>query len=147
MPPYVVSACLAGYNCRHDGSSRPCPPVIRLVEAGLALPLCPEQLSGLPVPRPPCEQKDGRVISRDGADLSAAFAGGAEAALHLALDRHCSVAILKSRSPSCGIAGVYDGSFSRRLIPGRGIWAAMLAGAGLRLYSEECLPPQLEAEE
>jgi len=142
---YVVSACLAGCKCRYDGGSNPCLPVIRLVKARLALPVCPEQLSGLPVPRLPCEQKGSLVISQDGTDMSAVYARGAGTALELALQNACSVAILKTRSPSCGIAGVYDGSFSRRLIPGQGVWARMLADAGLRLYSEECLPPELLA--
>ena len=141
--PYVVSACLAGRHCRYDGGSNPCAAVMRLVEAGLALPVCPESLSGLPIPRPPCEQRAGRVVSRDGTDVTTAFARGAEAALRLALEHDCGSAILKSRSPSCGIDTVYDGSFSRTLIPGQGIWARMLAEAGLRLYSEACLPPDV----
>lgn len=148
-PRYVVSGCLAGLACRYDGGSNPCPRVVRLVAAGLAVPLCPESLSGLPVPRPPCEQcatgpeRDNvRVLSRDGQDLTAAFARGAERALRGALAVGCREAILKSRSPSCGVGQVYDGTFSRSLRPGDGLWARLLRQAGFTLWTEEDLPPE-----
>lgn len=148
-PRYVVSGCLAGCACRYDGGSNPCPQVVRLVAAGLAVPLCPESLSGLPVPRPPCEQcatgperDDIRVLSRDGQDLTAAFARGAERALRAALAVGCREAILKSRSPSCGVGQVYDGTFSRSLRPGDGLWARLLRQAGFTLWTEEDLPPE-----
>ena len=140
---YVVSACLAGEACRYDGGSNPCEAVMQLVASGEALPVCPETLGGLTIPRPPCEQTGERVMSRDGTDVTAAFTRGAAAALELALAHGCTAAILKARSPSCGIDGVYDGSFGRRLVPGQGLWAAALARAGLALYSEEQLPPEL----
>lgn len=171
-PRYVVSGCLAGLPCRFDGTSSPCPEVIRLVQAGLAVPICPESLSGLPVPRPPCEQRiapeaatpgmpglaepDGRpargknaaggpdsvvrVVSRDGQDVTGAFVRGARRALALALKTGCTGAILKARSPSCGVGQVYDGSFSRTLRPGDGLWAALLREAGFSLYTEDDLP-------
>lgn len=141
MPKYVVSACLAGRFCRYDGGSNPCPEVIRLVEAGKAFPACPEQLAGLPAPRPPCELRGGGVWSRDGRDLSAAFATGAREALRLAREHGCTAAILKARSPSCGPDGIYDGSFTKRVIPGEGVWARALREAGFTITSEERLPP------
>lgn len=152
-PRYVVSGCLAGLSCRYDGGSNPCPEVVKLVEAGLAVPLCPESLSGLPVPRPPCEQvPDGdghgaeqgaiRVLSRDGTDVTAAFEAGAERALAAALASGAREAILKARSPSCGVGEVYDGTFSHRLRPGDGLWAALLRAAGFSLWTEDELPPQ-----
>lgn len=139
MVRFVVSACLAGQQCRYDGGSTPCPEVIRLVQQGRALPLCPEVLSGLSTPRPPCELRHGRVFCADGTDVSAAFAAGARQALETARAHGCAAAILKSRSP------VYDGTFSGRLTPGDGIWAEVLRQAGFALYSEEHLPP-LEEE-
>lgn len=148
-PRYVVSGCLAGLACRYDGGSNPCPRVVRLVEAGLAVPLCPESLSGLPVPRPPCEQcasgpehDDIRVFSRDGRDLTAAFLLGAERAFRAARAAGCREAILKARSPSCGVGQVYDGTFSRSLRPGDGLWARLLRQAGFALWTEENLPPE-----
>lgn len=143
---YVVSACLAGQACRYDGGSNPCPAVIRLVEEGRAVPACPEGLAALPIPRPPFEQVGERVLSRDGQDLSEDFLRGARLALHKALEQGCVAAILKSRSPSCGFGLIYDGTFSRRLCAGEGVWARLLREAGIKLYSEESLPPELGEE-
>ena len=151
-PRYVVSGCLAGLCCRYDGGSNPCPEVVQLVEAGLAVPVCPESLSGLPVPRPPCEQvlcgqdkNEIRVLSRDGADVTHPFELGARRALEAALATGCRGAILKARSPSCGVGAVYDGSFSHTLRPGDGLWARLLREAGFRLWTEDALPPGLGA--
>ena len=143
MPYYVVSACLAGLACRYDGGSSPCAAVQALVARGRALPLCPETLARLPVPRLPCEQRHGRVISRDGQDRTADFERGARLALDAAVQHGCRAGILKARSPSCGIDRVYDGSFSGTLRPGEGLWAALLRTEGLELYSEELLPPEV----
>ena len=149
-PRFVVSGCLAGLCCRYDGGSNPCAPVVALVEAGLAVPVCPESLSGLPVPRPPCEQTlcgpemtEIRVLSRDGADVTAAFERGAERALGAALASGAREAILKARSPSCGVGEVYDGSFSHTLRPGDGLWARRLREAGFSLWTEDSLPPDV----
>ena len=134
---YVVSACLAGVPCRYDGRSIPHPGVLELVRTGQALPVCPEVLGGLPVPRVPCERRDGRVLAADGADCSEAYLAGAVRALQLALARGCSWAILKARSPSCGIGYIYDGSFTRRLIPGDGVFAGLARAEGFTLMTEE----------
>ena len=140
---YVVSGCLAGLACRYDGGSNPCAAVIRLVEEGRAIPACPESLAGLPVPRLPCELAEGSVLSRDGRDLTEDFLRGAQLALRTAQSRGCTAAILKSRSPSCGFGRIYDGTFSRALCPGEGVWARLLREACFALFSEEHLPPEL----
>ena len=139
--PYVVSACLAGLPCRYDGGGNACGAVVALVDAGLAVPACPETLGGLPVPREPCEQRGGRVVGRDGVDRTEAFLRGSRKALAVALAHGCRAAILKSRSPSCGCGRIYDGTFSRTLTQGMGTWARLLQEAGLDLYTEENLPP------
>ena len=100
---YVVSACLAGEPCRYDGGCSPCPAVQRLIRAGQALPVCPETLGGLPTPRVPSEIRDGSVVAKDGTDVTDAFTRGAEEALRLAQENGCTAAILKARSPSCGL--------------------------------------------
>ena len=140
---YVVSGCLAGLSCRYDGGSKPCEAVRRLVEDGLAVTACPESLSGLPVPRPPCEQRDGRVVMRTGEDVTEAFERGAERAMRIVREHGCTAAILKARSPSCGFGEIYDGSFSGATCKGEGVWARRLRAAGLTLYSEDALPPEL----
>lgn len=137
---FVVSACLAGKACRYDGTSSPCARVMELVAQGKALPLCPEMLGGLPCPRPPCENAKGRIVDKQGKDYSAAFVRGAEEALAQARAYGARAAILKSRSPSCGFGQIYDGTFSKSLTQGQGLWASLLQQDGIDLYSEENLP-------
>ncbi|BBD07226.1 DUF523 domain-containing protein [Desulfovibrio ferrophilus] len=123
---YLVSACLAGVNCRYDGQSTPVETVLELLRQGRALPVCPEQLGGLPTPRACCELQQGRVMNTEGQNLTEAFTRGAAEALRLSQLFGATHAILKSRSPSCGYTQIYDGSFSGALIPGNGIFAELL---------------------
>lgn len=146
-PEFVVSACLAGRKCRYDGGSRPCGAVISLVEEGRALPVCPESLSGLPVPREPCEQKQGRVVSRNGEDVSQEFELGASRAFEIAVASGVRKAILKARSPSCGVGKIYDGSFGKRLVAGNGLFAARLIVAGFEVRDEDNLPSCLDVDQ
>ena len=139
-PRYVVSACLAGERCRYDAGDNTCAPVVRLVEEGRAIAVCPEVLGGLETPRSPCERVGDRVMNRDGQDVTAAFEQGAARAVEIARKEGCTAAILKSRSPSCGFDRIYDGSFSHVFCVGDGVWAAMLRAEGFDLYSEESLP-------
>lgn len=134
---YVVSACLAGQCCRYDGRSNLRAEVAVLVEAGEAVPVCPEVLGGLPTPRTPSERKGGRVCFATGEDVTEAFAAGAEAALYIAEECGCSAAILKARSPSCGCGRIYDGTFTHTLIDGDGLFAELLRKKGFRLFTEE----------
>ena len=130
-PFCLVSACLAGCPCRYDGTACVVPELKNLAETGLAIPVCPEELGGLPTPRPPAEIRQGRVITRaehpgqGGHDVTAQFAHGAAATLALAQANNVSLAILKERSPSCGSNLIYDGTFSRTVIPGQGLAAAL----------------------
>ena len=105
--------------------------------AGQALPVCPEVLGGLPTPRVPSEIRGGRVVAKDGTDVTGAFTCGAEEALQLALENGCTAAILKARSPSCGSGEIYDGSFTGTRVPGEGVFARMAREAGLEIWSEE----------
>ncbi len=134
---YVVSACLAGEPCRYDGGCSPCPAVQRLIRAGQALPVCPETLGGLPTPRVPSEIRGGRVVAKDGTDVTDAFTRGAEEALRLAQENGCAAAILKARSPSCGSGEIYDGTFTGTRVPGEGVFARMAREAGLEIWNEE----------
>ncbi len=137
---FVVSACLAGHFCRYDGGSKPHPKIVKLCRLGFCVPVCPEKLSGLPTPRPPCEQLDGQIICKNGQNVTGQFLVGAEKALQITLQSCCAKAILKSRSPSCGVGTVYDGSFTGSCRNGMGIFAAMLKDAGFELYTEENIP-------
>ena len=139
MEKILVSACLTGAPVRFDGAGR----LVRhrLIEQwraeGRLIPICPEMAGGLPVPRPPAEIVDGRVIDRTGRDVSAEFAAGAEAALDLARAHHCRFALLKENSPSCGVNFIHDGAFAGVTIAGVGVAARALAAAGVRIFSED----------
>jgi len=134
---YVVSACLAGVACRYDGKAKPLPEIIELVRRGEAIPVCPEALGNLGIPRAPCEIRGGRAVTRDGEDRTEAFRSGAYSALRIAEAFGCSAAILKARSPSCGRGEVYDGTFTRALVPGNGFFADLLLRRGFPLFTEE----------
>ncbi|WP_027357961.1 DUF523 domain-containing protein [Desulforegula conservatrix] len=133
----IVSACLAGINCRYDGKSSPVEEVMNLVRKGEAIPVCPEQFGGLPTPRICCEIKNGMVFTKAGDDVSSEFKKGAEQGLKIALLAGCDSAILKARSPSCGCGKIYDGSFSGKLIDGNGLFAEMLLSHGIDVKTEE----------
>ena len=127
MKKLIISACLLGESCRYDGKSKPCEAVERLQKEYELLPVCPECMGGLPTPRPPAEiQKDGRVINREGRDVTANYRRGAEMTLELARREDCHIALLKEKSPSCGRGRIYDGSFTGTLTEGNGICAALL---------------------
>ena len=137
----LVSHCFLGEPCRYDGASRLDRQIIELHRAGHNLiPVCPEILGGLDVPRSPAElQPDGRVVTQDGQDVTAAYRAGAERVLKIARENGCTLAILKARSPSCGSGEIYDGTFTHTLKGGWGVAARMLAEAGIEVMDEEHL--------
>lgn len=135
----IVSACLTGVNCRYDGNSKPCGAVTALRKKYRLIPVCPESLGGLQIPRSPSEILDGRVYSSDGGDVTENFVRGAEKVLEIARKKGCTKAVLKERSPSCGSCEVYDGTFSGKTVSGKGITAALLEENGIEVISEENL--------
>ena len=138
-PRALASACLLGVRCRYDGNGQRCPGIEALMDRLELIPVCPEQLGGLPTPRTPSERRGSRVIARDGADVTEAFARGAEEVCRLAEMYGARLAILKQRSPSCGSGVIYDGSFSGRTVAGSGVTAARLRDMGVEVYSEDDL--------
>ena len=136
----LVSACLLGVNCKYSGGNNFCPSVAALGEEHTLVPVCPEQLGGLPTPREPAERKGDRVVTRSGGDVTARFRAGAQEALRIAERTGCRTAVLKARSPSCGPGPIYDGGFRGCLTEARGVTAALLAEHGITVLSEEDLP-------
>ena len=132
----LISACLLGCACRYDGKSKPHPLAVELARRGLAVPVCPEQLGGLPTPRKPSERQGDRVVMADGRDVTAEYRRGAEEALHLARLYGCTAAVLKERSPSCGKGQIYDGTFTGTLTAGDGVTAELLTAGGVKVYGE-----------
>jgi uncharacterized protein YbbK (DUF523 family) len=134
----LVSACLAGEACRYDCQAKPNTKIIELVKSGHAISLCPEQLGGLPTPRPAAEiQSHNSVLTIDKEDVTDAYKLGADEAWNLVKDYSIKKAYLKSKSPMCGFGKVYDGSFSGKLIQGNGIFAALLLKLGIEIESIE----------
>lgn len=132
----LVSACLLGCPCRYDGTAKADPRVLALMERHTLIPVCPEQLGGLPTPRLPSERREGGVFDRGGKDVTAQYRQGAEEVLRLARLYGCTHAVLKERSPSCGSGQIYDGSFSHVLVPGSGVAAELLAQNSITVLGE-----------
>lgn len=132
----LVSACLLGCICRYDGQCRKSEPVMALLDRYDLIPVCPEQLGGLPTPRPPAEIVGDKVIRKDGEDVTLKYFLGAWETARLCDLLHPAYAILKSKSPSCGIGRIYDGTFSGTLVPGDGITVRELRKKNVRLLTE-----------
>lgn len=133
----LVSACLLGANCKYSGDHNYCPAVARLSERHTLIPVCPEQLGGLPTPRTPAERVGERVMTENGRDVTEQYRRGAEEAVKLAKLLGAEGAVLKFRSPSCGCGTIYDGTFSHTRIPGNGVAAQALLDLGLPVWTEE----------
>ncbi|NLC71590.1 MAG: DUF523 domain-containing protein [Desulfuromonadaceae bacterium] len=147
MPTTIlVSACLLGIHCRYDGTAKADVRVKDyLFRKGLIpIPVCPEQLGGLPTPRLPCRftvgsgrevlAGAGEVVTRDGRTVTQSFLNGARETLEIAGQCGCRLALLKERSPSCGVRQCYRGEV---LSTGMGVAAALLSEHGIRVFSEE----------
>ncbi|OOV06598.1 purine-nucleoside phosphorylase [Rhodoferax fermentans] len=149
LPLVLVSACLLGSPVRYNAIHKRCDSEVlaRWLAQGRVVPVCPEVSGGLPVPRPPAEISLGaggakvllgqaRVIDRQGQDVSDAFISGARHVLVQAQSQDIRVAVLKEGSPSCGSGYIYDGSFTGQRMVERGVTAALLESAGIRVFSE-----------
>lgn len=133
----LCSACLLGINCRYDANPIPHQKVLQLAKTETLIPICPEQLGGLPTPRIPSEQRGDQVFSQSGTDVTHNFSSGATEALKIAKIYGIKEAILKQNSPSCGCSRIYDGSFSGKIINGEGITAKLLREHNINVISEE----------
>lgn len=134
----AVSACLLGHNCKYSGGNNRSQKVMDYIEGHEVIPVCPEVTGGLPVPRVPVELKNGRAINRNGEDVTDFFLKGVEKEMVKMQD--IDLAILQSRSPSCGCKQIYDGTFSKTLIDGKGMFAQALAEAGIPLMDGDDVP-------
>ena len=133
----LVSACLLGKNCKYNGGNNLNQRVLDFIEGHEVIGICPEQLGGLSTPRLPAEIIDGVVTNKEGISVDAEFRKGAQAALATALENKVDLAILQSRSPSCGVKEIYDGSFSGKKIKGQGVFAKLLSARGIKVLDAE----------
>lgn len=135
----IVSACLAGENCKYNGGNNQNEKVLQLMAENEVITVCPEQLGGLPTPRVSSEICDGVVTMRDGRIVDREFRAGAEKCLEIARREKPDLIVLQSRSPSCGVKQRYDGTFSGTLTDGSGVTAKLLIDEGFHVIDVEDL--------
>ena len=135
----MVSACLAGENCKYNGGNNRNEKVLQLIAGNEVITVCPEQMGGLPTPRVPSEVRDGVVTARDGRIVDKEFRAGAAKCLEIAMREKPDLIVLQSRSPSCGVKQRYDGTFSGTLTDGPGVTAQLLMEHGFQCIDVEDL--------
>ena len=140
---YIVSACLLGQNCKYDGENNLNEEVVEFCKNHKYITVCPESAGKLPAPRPPAEKVGGRIVDKDGKDVTDAFLRGADISLKSCIEmarisgEEIEGAILKANSPSCGVGQIYDGTFSGTLTEGNGAFAGMLKRLGIEIITEK----------
>ena len=137
MKKIIVSACLLGENCKYNGGNNYDPRVVAFARGREVIPVCPEVLAGLGIPRIPIEIKDGKVIRRDGQVVDEAIRTAVAQILEQIKNEDIECAVLKARSPTCGARQVYDGTFSGKLVDGAGVLAQALLDAGYIVMDNE----------
>ena len=135
----MVSACLAGENCKYNGGNNRNEKVLQLMQNNEVITVCPEQMGGLPTPRITAEIRNGLVTARDGRIVDSEFRAGAEKCLEIARQEQPDLIVLQSRSPSCGVKQRYDGTFTGTLVEGAGVTAQLLMENGFRVIDVEDL--------
>ena len=137
----LISACLLGDNVKYSGGNNFTPELIALLEKYKVktIKICPECFAGLPIPRVPSEILGDKVFGKDGRDNTEEFLKGTEKTFKIAKEEEIDFAILKERSPSCGSSFIYDGSFSGKIIQGKGFTARRLNKENIIVFSEENL--------
>ena len=136
----LVSACLLGENCKYNGGNNYCQTVIDFLEGKEVLPVCPELRAGMGCPRTPMEIVEGVLTDRDGNNLDSQMRAAIRQLLEELPLTQIQCAVLKSRSPTCGVRQVYDGTFSGKLVPGSGLFTQALTAAGVPVIDSEELP-------
>ena len=142
----LVSACLMGDNCKYNGGNNLNQKLVDFLKTHDVVKVCPEVLGGLPTPRTPAEIQKGQVINREGKNVTKEFERGAQRAFEIVQKEKPDLIILQSRSPSCGIKQIYDGTFSGRKIDGQGLFAALCIKAGCKVLDIEDLDEYLRIE-
>lgn len=121
----AVSACLLGENCKYSGGNNYNEKLQEFLKGHEVVAICPEVMGGLPIPRPSAEIRDGIVMNKEGKSVDREFRTGAMLALERCIENDVELIILQSRSPSCGVKEIYDGSFSKKKIKGMGVFAKL----------------------
>lgn len=136
---YIVSKCLLGCNCKYDGGNNYCQEVIDFLKGKQVIEVCPEVMGGMSTPRIPSEIKDDKVINELNVDVTTYFNNGVEACLKLIENKEIELAVLKAKSPSCGYKKIYDGTFTKTLIDGHGMFARKIVEKNIPIITEKDL--------
>ena len=131
----LVSACLLGRNCKYNGGNNRDERVCAFVQGHEVLPVCPEEVLGMP--RVPMEIVNGVLVNKEGTVVEEIVRSEVDKILEQIAGTHIDCAVLKSRSPTCGVRQVYDGTFSGRLVDGMGVLAQALHEKGIRVIDAE----------
>ena len=140
---YIISACLVGENCKYNGGNNSCRWVEEFAETHSHVLVCPETEGGLAAPRPPAEIVGDKVINSEGKDVTAEFSAGAAASYKRAMAAAAAAgeqvegAILKAKSPSCGRDRIYDGTFSKTLTDGDGLFVRLMKNDNIKVITEQ----------
>lgn len=137
MKKILVSACLYGNICRYKGDSCYNEKIAELGKTNVLIPVCPEQLGGLPTPRHPAERVGDRIISDIGTDVTEEYVNGAKLALEIAKTNNVDLCVMKAKSPSCGKGVIYDGTFSGGKKEGNGVTTDILLAEGFKVITED----------
>lgn len=140
----LVSSCLMGINCKYNGKNNRNPSIIHFLKDKDVICICPELLTGMGSPRPCVELVNGVAMDENGKNVDREFRSGVALALSQIQDEEIDFAILQSRSPTCGVNQIYDGSFSGRLIPGMGLFAQALKQQGYKVIDVEEIVQKLD---
>lgn len=137
MKKILVSACLFGNKCRYKGDSCYNEKLAELGKDNVLIPVCPEQMGGLPTPRHPAERVRDKLISDVGVDVTEEYTRGATLAVEIAKANNVDYCVLKANSPSCGKGVIYDGTFSGNKKSGNGVTVDMLLKEGFTVLTED----------
>ena len=137
MTKVLVSGCLLGENCKYNGGNNYNPRVVEFLKGKEVISICPEMMAGMGCPRNPIEIVDGVLTDCHGKNVDSLIRKSVMEIMERIRDEEIQCAILQSRSPTCGVNQVYDGTFSGKLIPGSGIFAKSLMDAGYLVIDGE----------
>ena len=140
MTKVLVSGCLLGENCKYNGGNNYNPRVVEFLKGKEVISICPEMMAGMGCPRNPIEIVDGVLTDCHGKNVDSLLRKSVMEIMDRIRDEEIQCAILQSRSPTCGVNQVYDGTFSGKLIPGSGVFAKSLIDAGYLVIDVEDIP-------
>ena len=137
MTKILVSGCLLGENCKYNGGNNYNPRVVEFLKGKEVISICPEMMAGMGCPRNPIEIVDGVLTDCHGKNVDSLIRKSVMEIMERIRDEEIQCAVLQSRSPTCGVNQVYDGTFSGKLIPGSGVFAKSLIDAGYLVIDVE----------